>query len=116
MIRQYRLRVESRGEVRQLAFRKDDPMKLQIVKEFSIAASSECEYVIDGLQADTPYRVELAAENEIGRGSSVSVAGRTRCLPPEAPRLYADSEVSTLKLKWKNVGTHKNITYKYGFL
>ena len=90
-------------------------MKLQIVKEFSIAASSECEYVIDGLQADTPYRVELAAENEVGRGTSVSVAGRTRCPPPEAPRLYADSDVSTLKLKWKNVGTHKNITYRYEF-
>ncbi|CAI4225543.1 unnamed protein product [Auanema sp. JU1783] len=99
-IQQYHIRVESRGEV---------------VRDSCVLANpaqTHCEHRLCDLQPDTPYRVEIAAQNGVGTGLSVAISGRTRCLPPNPPTLEAECESSSLRLKWKPQNTHSFLTYR----
>lgn len=98
-IQQYRIRIESRTEV---------------TREHNVLISSYplCEYRITDLKPDTRYRIEISAQNSVGSGVSAAISGKTKALPPAAPRLEAEAEPFSLKLKWKPEATHNFMTYR----
>ncbi|GMT31625.1 hypothetical protein PFISCL1PPCAC_22922, partial [Pristionchus fissidentatus] len=78
----------------------------QIIRESMIAACStpstdELEFRVEDLEADTAYRVYVAASNDVGMGAQAKTECRTRRPPPPPPSLEGEAEPNQIKLKWR---------------